>query len=158
MCKSERSQVNYVIKQIDMKFLNEAQISLLLREVQILKICDHPNIVKCREVYQTKKKKLCIVMEYGEGGDLEQKIKSQQGHLFPESQILDWFTQMCLALKHVHDKKIIHRDIKSSNVFLKKDNTILLGDFGIAKKLKFTDEKAQSQIGTPYYLSPEIID
>lgn len=65
---------------------------------------------------------------------------------------------MCLALKHVHDKKIIHRDLKSSNVFLKVDNTILLGDFGIAKELKFSEEKANSQIGTPYYLSPEIIE
>ncbi len=65
---------------------------------------------------------------------------------------------MCLALKHVHDRKIIHRDIKSQNVFLMKDNTIKMGDFGIARVLSCTREKAKTVVGTPYYLSPEIIE
>ena len=65
---------------------------------------------------------------------------------------------MCLALKHVHDRKIIHRDIKSQNVFLMNDNTIKMGDFGIARVLSSTKEKAKTVVGTPYYLSPEIIE
>lgn len=79
-------------------------------------------------------------MEYADGGDLSKKIKEQKGtgKLFDEATILDWFTQMCLAIKHVHDRKIIHRDIKGQNVFITKSNTVKLGDFGIARILNKT--------------------
>uniref|UniRef100_A0A2D4NTH2 non-specific serine/threonine protein kinase n=1 Tax=Micrurus surinamensis TaxID=129470 RepID=A0A2D4NTH2_MICSU len=77
---------------------------------------------------------------------------------FSEDQIMDWFVQICLALKHVHDRKILHRDIKSQNIFLTKDGTIQLGDFGIARVLNSTVELARTCIGTPYYLSPEICE
>ncbi|NXW06047.1 NEK1 kinase, partial [Fregetta grallaria] len=99
---------------------------------------------------------LYIVMDYCEGGDLFKKINAQKGILFSEDQILDWFVQICLALKHIHDRKILHRDIKSQNIFLTKDGTIQLGDFGIARVLNSTAELARTCIGTPYYLSPEI--
>ena len=59
-------------------------------------------------------------MDYADGGDLTQKIKAQKGKLFDENQIIDWFTQICLAIKHIHDRKILHRDIKSQNIFLTK--------------------------------------
>ena len=75
-----------------------------------------------------------------------------------EFQILDWFTQICLALKHVHDRKIIHRDLKCQNIFLTKERIIKLGDFGISRVLTSTIEKAKTMVGTPYYLSPEIIE
>jgi NIMA (never in mitosis gene a)-related kinase len=91
------------------------------------------------------------------GGDLLQHIKQARGHYFPEAQILDWFTQIALALKHCHDRKILHRDIKSQNIFLTSKNTAKLGDFGIAKVLSNTIDKARTIVGTPYYISPEII-
>ena len=62
-----------------------------------------------------------------------QRIKKNKGKHFPEAQILDWFTQMALALKHCHDQKILHRDLKSQNIFLTSKNYVKLGDFGIAK-------------------------
>ena len=71
---------------------------------------------------------------------------------------MDWFTQICLAIKHIHDKKILHRDLKSQNIFLTKNGLIKLGDFGIAKCLNFTLDKARTVVGTPYYLSPEIVE
>jgi NIMA (never in mitosis gene a)-related kinase len=71
--------------------------------------------------------------------------------------VLNWFTQICLALKHVHDRKILHRDLKSQNIFLTKKGMIKLGDFGIARVLSDTKSKAKTVVGTPYYLSPEII-
>ena len=74
-------------------------------------------------------------MDYADGGDLSMKIREQNGKFFPENKILDWFTQVCLAIKHIHDRKILHRDIKSQNIFLMKDGRIKLGDFGIAKCL-----------------------
>ena len=56
---------------------------------------------------------LYIIMDYCDGGDLHSRIQAQRGILFPEDQILDWFVQITLALKHVHDRKVLHRDIKS---------------------------------------------
>uniref|UniRef100_A0A2K6EZ86 non-specific serine/threonine protein kinase n=1 Tax=Propithecus coquereli TaxID=379532 RepID=A0A2K6EZ86_PROCO len=86
-------------------------------------------------LYFVENGSLYIVMDYCEGGDLFKRINAQKGILFQEDQILDWFVQICLALKHVHDRKILHRDIKSQNIFLTKDGTVQLGDFGIARVL-----------------------
>jgi NIMA (never in mitosis gene a)-related kinase 1/4/5 len=63
-----------------------------------------------------------------------------------------------LAVKHCHDKKTIHRDLKSQNIFMTKNKIIKLGDFGIAKVLSSLREKVKTIIGTPYYLAPEIIE
>jgi NIMA (never in mitosis gene a)-related kinase len=60
-------------------------------------------------------------------------------------------------VKHVHDRKILHRDLKSQNIFLTKTGIIKLGDFGISRVLNSTKSKAQSILGTPYYCSPEIL-
>jgi NIMA (never in mitosis gene a)-related kinase len=130
-----------------------------VQEAKILEKLDHPNIIKFREVYVEKKSKhtLHIVMDYADGGDLQIRIRGQKGKYFLESQILDWFTQTCLSIKHIHDRKILHRDIKSQNIFLTKNGLVKLGDFGIAKCLNYTMDKAKTIVGTPYYLSPEIV-
>lgn len=98
-------------------------------------------------------------MDYADGGDLSGKIKKYTAarKKISEDTILDWVTQMCLALKYIHDRKIIHRDIKAQNIFLMSDNTIRFGDFGVARVLASTLEKAKTQVGTPYYISPEIL-
>ena len=75
---------------------------------------------------------------------------------FTENQILDYLIQITLALNHMHTKHILHRDIKSQNIFLTKNNMIKLGDFGVSKTLESTFEKAKSVIWTPYYYIPEI--
>lgn len=92
------------------------------------------------------------------GGDLSKKVAEAKIAPLEEERILDWFTQICLGLKHVHDRKILHRDLKSQNIFLTKSGIVKLGDFGIAKILNSTRENARTMIGTPYYLSPEIVD
>lgn len=130
-------------------------------EAKILKELNHHCIIKFIEVFRSTKPipTLNIVMDYAAGGDLQKRIKSQRqkNRYFSENLILDWFTQICLALKHIHDKKILHRDLKSQNIFLTENGLIKLGDFGIAKCLNFTMEKASTIVGTPYYLSPEIV-
>lgn len=67
-----------------------------------------------------------------------------------------WFLELCQAIKYIHLKKILHRDIKTQNVFLDENKTIKLGDFGISKALDNTTDFAQTSIGTPYFLPPEI--
>ena len=123
-----------------------------------MKALDHPNIIRFKDAYTSKRGKLCIVMDYADGGDLQSKIKDQKGALFSENQILDWFVQICLAIKHVHDKRILHRDLKSQNIFMMRSCRIKLGDFGIARVLSSTKDNAKTMVGTPYYLSPEIIE
>ena len=132
----------------------------IYQEANILSYLDHPNIIKFYQIINdTKNDYFHIIMEYADGGDLSQKIKSQKPKHFQETQIITWFIQICSAIKYLHeDKRILHRDIKSSNIFLTKSNQVKLGDFGIAKCLSKTLEKAKTVIGTPYYLSPEIIN
>ena len=146
-----------VIKTIDLGNMSEDEKSEALQEAKILEKLDHQNIIKFREVFLENKTKLNIVMDYADGGDLQLKIKSSKDKHFSENQILDWFTQTSLALKHIHDRKILHRDVKSQNIFLTKNGLVKLGDFGIAKCLNYTMDKAKTIVGTPYYLSPELI-
>lgn len=154
-----------VIKQIDIGEMSEEERKETLKEAKILEVLNHPNITRFREVYKTKKGKLCIVMDYCDDGDLQTKIKTQakqktpsgRTQYFSEDQVLNWFTQICLAIKHTHDKKILHRDLKSQNIFMTKRGILKLGDFGIARVLSNTKSRAKTVVGTPYYLSPEII-
>ncbi|XP_053184149.1 serine/threonine-protein kinase Nek1-like [Scomber japonicus] len=153
--KSKEDGHQYVIKKIVISGLSTKKRRKAQEEVEVLSNMSHANIVKYKESFE-EGGCLYIVMDYCEGGDLSKKIESQEGERFSEKQILDWFVQICLALKHIHDKKILHRDIKPENIFLTKDGTVQLGDFGIARVLKSTEELATTSIGAPLYLSPEI--
>ncbi|KAM5264316.1 serine/threonine-protein kinase Nek1 [Ctenodactylus gundi] len=157
LVKSTEDGRQYVIKEINISRMSSKEREESRREVAVLANMKHPNIVQYRESFE-ENGSLYIVMDYCEGGDLFKRINAQKGILFQEDQILDWFVQICLALKHVHDRKILHRDIKSQNIFLTKDGTVQLGDFGIARVLNSTVELARTCIGTPYYLSPEICE
>ncbi|XP_029415410.1 serine/threonine-protein kinase Nek1 isoform X2 [Nannospalax galili] len=157
LVKSAEDGRQYVIKEINISRMSNKEREESRREVAVLANMKHPNIVQYRESFE-ENGSLYIVMDYCEGGDLFKRINAQKGILFQEDQILDWFVQICLALKHVHDRKILHRDIKSQNIFLTKDGTVQLGDFGIARVLNSTVELARTCIGTPYYLSPEICE
>ena len=159
LAKCDKEDKKYVIKQVMMEGMTDQEKRETFNEAAILKKLDHPNIIKFKEVFLQRKPKeaLNIVTEFADGGDLSQKIEQQKKKPFPESEILDYITQICLALQHIHKKKIINRDLKSGNVFLMKSGIVKLGDFGIAKGLKSTWEKAKTMVGTPYYLSPEII-
>ena len=146
-----------VIKQTDMKHLTEDEKMNAVLEGKLLEAFKHPYIIRFHEVYRTQTGKLCIVMDSADQGDIKSKITNQNGARFQEEQIMDWFVQIALAVKHVHDRKVIHRDIKSQNIFIDETGQIKLGDFGIARTLDRTSEMAESVVGSPLYLSPEIV-
>lgn len=107
-----------------------------------------------------KGSKLCIVMEFADGGDLTGAVEQRraQGTRYSEPEALGIFSQCCLALQHVHAKKFLHRDLKCQNIFMTKSGSVKLGDFGIAKVLDSTAAEAQTLIGTPIYLAPEVVN
>jgi len=148
-----------VIKAINLDNMTEDEQREAYLEAKIHENLSHTNIIKFKEVFISRqpKKTLHIVMDFADNGDLHDKIKGQKGKYFSEAQILDWFTQLCLAIKHIHDRKILHRDLKAQNIFITKNGIVKLGDFGIAKCLNLTLDKAITVVGTPYYLSPEIV-
>ncbi|XP_021232540.1 serine/threonine-protein kinase Nek5 isoform X2 [Numida meleagris] len=147
-----------VIKEIDLTKMPVKEKEASQKEVVLLAKMKHANIVTFYASLQ-EENKLYIVMEYCDGGDLMKRINMQHGVLFEEDQILSWFVQISLGLKHIHDRKILHRDIKSQNIFLSSNGKVAkLGDFGIARQLNDTMEFASTCVGTPYYLSPEICE
>ncbi|XP_070694405.1 serine/threonine-protein kinase Nek5-like [Pempheris klunzingeri] len=147
-----------VVKQIDLRKMSEREKEASKKEVTLLSKMNHPNIVAFISSFQ-ERGSLYIVMEYCDGGDLLKKINMQRGVPFTEEQVVDWFVQICLGLKHIHDRKILHRDIKSQNIFLTNGGMkAKLGDFGIARMLNNTMELARTCVGSPYYLSPEICE
>uniref|UniRef100_A0A3Q3JH73 non-specific serine/threonine protein kinase n=1 Tax=Monopterus albus TaxID=43700 RepID=A0A3Q3JH73_MONAL len=147
-----------VVKEIILRKMSARKKEVSKKEVTLLSKMNHPNIVTFITSFQ-EKGSLYIVMEYCDGGDLMKKIHMQRGVSFSEEQIVDWFVQICLGLKHIHDRKILHRDIKSPNIFLTSGGMkAKLGDFGIARMLNNTMELARTCVGTPYYLSPEICE
>ncbi|KAH9286707.1 Serine/threonine-protein kinase Nek1 [Echinococcus granulosus] len=157
LASSKKSRSLKVIKEIGISGMKTKEIEESRKEISVLAKLNHPNIVKYCHSFE-ESNAIYIVMEFCDGGDLYSKINSQNGVLFSEHEILDWFVQIALAVKHIHDHMILHRDIKSQNVFLTGKGRVKLGDFGIAKILKGTLDLARTCIGTPYYLSPEICE
>ena len=166
----KRDNCNFVIKKVDIGQLTEEEKKETKREVLIMQklaeLCDHPNIVAYYDSFLDKSlNQLCIVMEYADAGALSDIVKEHKsaGTQLPLETILQLFTQLALAVRAMHSVKpagILHRDLKTQNVFLKRDAQsgqldVKLGDFGLSKSLK-EDEMAKTIVGTPYNLAPEL--
>lgn len=137
--------------------LSQKEKENALNEVRILASITDPNIVSYKEAFLTENPSaLCIVMEYADGGDLYDKICKHQKNKtrFKEHEIWDIFIQIVKGLRALHSMKILHRDLKTANVFLNKDGTVKLGDLNVSKVAKMG--LVHTQTGTPYYASPEV--
>lgn len=155
-CK-DGARERVVIKEVKLAGLTAQQVADARKEAGFLAALRHPNIVAFRETF-TESGKLYIVMEYADGGDLAGRIQAAKTKrtAISEEEALAIFVQLCLALKHIHDRRIIHRDLKSANIFLTAAGVVKLGDLGIARALGSSADLAKTQIGTPYFLSPEL--
>ncbi|CAM4589733.1 serine/threonine-protein kinase Nek4 isoform X1 [Caretta caretta] len=146
----------YVIKKLNLKHASSRERKAAEQEAQLLSQLKHPNIVTYRESWEGEDGLLYIVMGFCEGGDLYHKLKEQRGKPLPENQVVEWFVQIAMALQYLHEKHILHRDLKTQNVFLTRTNIIKVGDLGIARVLENQYDMASTLIGTPYYMSPEL--
>ncbi|KAM4590641.1 serine/threonine-protein kinase Nek3 [Fundulus diaphanus] len=153
-CKN--TQDKYVLKEIQLP-KNQSKVQSSRKEAVLLSRMKHPNIVAFRETFEADGL-LCIVMEYCSGGDLLRRIQLQKSSHFTVDNILKWFAQMCAGAQHIHDKRVLHRDLKSKNIFLTDDGSVKLGDFGSACVLNSSNAYACTYVGTPYYVAPEIWD
>lgn len=146
-----------VVKQLEAA-LSGQERDAALREAALLRALRHPHIVGYREAFVTRSGHICLIMEYAEGGDLQQFLQEhrhREGAALPELLVLRWAVQLCSALEYLHGRNVLHRDIKSHNIFLRKDSKLQFGDFGISTVLRSNEDCVSSAIGTPCYASPE---
>ena len=147
----------YALKKVKLLNLSEKEKENSLNEVRILASVKSNFVVSYKEAFfDEKDNTLCIVMEFADRGDLYQKIVAHKksAKFFEESDIWRIFIQLVKGLKALHDLKILHRDMKSANVFLFSNGCAKLGDLNVSKVAR--RGLGYTQTGTPYYASPEV--
>ncbi|XP_074646197.1 uncharacterized protein LOC141902392 isoform X2 [Tubulanus polymorphus] len=156
LSKHRKDRKQYVLKKIDLQNASKRERKAAEQEVKLLSRLKHPNIVAYKDSFECDDGYLYIAMGYCEGGDLYNRLKEQKGVPLEERQVVEWFVQIAMALQYMHERNILHRDLKTQNIFLTKSKIIKVGDLGIARVLEGTNDMATTLIGTPYYMSPEL--
>jgi NIMA (never in mitosis gene a)-related kinase len=147
----------YALKCVQISKLSPVERQNSLNEIRLLASINHKNIISYKEsFYNEENHTLNMILEYADDGDLQTKIISKKkfGCFFEEKTIWSIFIQMVKGLNELHKKKIIHRDLKSANIFLMKNGVCKLGDLNVAKVVE--NGLLRTQTGTPYFASPEI--
>ncbi|XP_036102863.1 MAP/microtubule affinity-regulating kinase 3 isoform X2 [Molossus molossus] len=150
--KNENSFVLVAIKIIDKTQLNPTSLQKLFREVRIMKILNHPNIVKLFEVIETDKT-LYLIMEYASGGEVFDYLVAH-GRM-KEKEARAKFRQIVSAVQYCHQKRIVHRDLKAENLLLDADMNIKIADFGFSNEFT-VGSKLDTFCGSPPYAAPEL--
>ncbi|XP_063079761.1 MAP/microtubule affinity-regulating kinase 3 isoform X2 [Engraulis encrasicolus] len=140
------------IKIIDKTQLNPTSLQKLFREVRIMKILNHPNIVKLFEVIETEKT-LYLIMEYASGGEVFDYLVAH-GRM-KEKEARAKFRQIVSAVEYCHQKRIVHRDLKAENLLLDADMNIKIADFGFSNEFT-VGSKLDTFCGSPPYAAPEL--
>ncbi|XP_016876784.1 MAP/microtubule affinity-regulating kinase 3 isoform X17 [Homo sapiens] len=149
---NERDTENVAIKIIDKTQLNPTSLQKLFREVRIMKILNHPNIVKLFEVIETEKT-LYLIMEYASGGEVFDYLVAH-GRM-KEKEARSKFRQIVSAVQYCHQKRIVHRDLKAENLLLDADMNIKIADFGFSNEFT-VGGKLDTFCGSPPYAAPEL--
>eukprot|EP00038_Savillea_parva_P029102 m.68816 g.68816 ORF g.68816 m.68816 type:complete len:586 (+) comp8540_c0_seq2:305-2062(+) len=159
LCRDEDGKL-LVTKEIAIHSASERDE--VAREAEMLSLVSHPNVIHFERLHRVGAK-MAIVMEYADDGDVESKLASRRPrrlHL-PRAVVAQWMMQLLQALEHLHGHGIIHRDVKTANLFLTKNGFLKLGDFGVAKVLARNasavgGRTTATPLGTPMYIPPEI--
>tara|TARA_Y100000114_G_C11748474_1_gene322929 strand:+ start:297 stop:1202 length:906 start_codon:yes stop_codon:yes gene_type:complete len=145
----------YAMKRVSTYRMNDKNKQQLINEIKIIKYCKCPYIIPFVDcIYNPTN--IEIVTIYAKYGDFSKIIKKRVKK-FKENLIWSYFIQSCLGIEYLHKNNIIHRDIKSANIFLAKEDHVLIGDFGISKVLLNNKELTNTCIGTPFYMTPEML-
>uniref|UniRef100_A0A3Q1BNT5 Protein kinase domain-containing protein n=1 Tax=Amphiprion ocellaris TaxID=80972 RepID=A0A3Q1BNT5_AMPOC len=141
------------IKIVNREKLSESVLMKVEREIAILKLIEHPHVLKLHDVYENKKY-LYLVLEHVSGGELFDYLV-KKGRLTPK-EARKFFRQIMSALDFCHSHSICHRDLKPENLLLDEKNNIRIADFGMAS-LQVGDSLLETSCGSPHYACPEVI-
>ncbi|KAJ3319669.1 Protein kinase [Boothiomyces sp. JEL0866] len=151
IAKDNRTGEKVAIKQMDLAA--QPRKELLVNEIYVMKDSNHPNIVNYRDSFLVRND-LLVVMELMEGGPLTDVIEKNK---LNETQIATITLESLKGLQHLHQRNIIHRDIKSDNVLLNARGHVKITDFGFCAKLSADRSKRATMVGTPYWMAPEVV-
>ena len=160
LVKRKDNSKEFALKKVNLSNMSSKERENALKEVNFLAEIKDSNVIGYEEsFYDNNMSILYLVMEYAPFGDLN-KILAHNKNLkiyFSETELLNLYLQITSGLKAIHGKQIIHRDLKSANIFITQKNDLILkiGDFNVSKKIDYMNLK-NTQTGTPYYASPEI--
>ena len=134
MVRRKEDKKMYVMKVVDTRKMSHAMKresaleAIIMSKINCQYVCRYYDSFVCKD-------SINIIMQYCENGDLGKFLKRQMNRHLNEGMIWKFFIEMCLGLRYLHSNKILHRDIKTINMFLTKDNKIKIGDLGVAKML-----------------------
>ncbi|XP_059142130.1 serine/threonine-protein kinase Nek11-like [Physella acuta] len=158
LCKDKKCNNEFkVLKEISVGELEPDETVDAMHEARILSKLQHPGIVRFHDSF-IDGEFFCIITEYCQGGDLDHKITEQKklNKNFDENTVISWTIQLVLAVQYMHSRRVLHRDLKTRNIFL-HNNLLKIGDFGISRILMNSSDMASTFTGTPYYMSPEVL-
>lgn len=148
------------IKVLDLNEVPENEHEAALNEVRIMAALRHENVVRYEHSF-VEGHCLYIAMELCTLGDLRRALDERRGALLPETLVLSYLEQLLGGLAYLHSNRIIHRDLKTSNIFLASSSrgaVLRIGDLGVARLLSSRSKCARTLVGTPYYISPELLE
>jgi NIMA (never in mitosis gene a)-related kinase len=146
------------IKRIKIFDLHAAVRKEVDTEISLLQKLDHPNLIQYHEHFHHESD-LYIVMELAIGGQMAHKVEAvrKTSVRIEEKLLWGWLNDVASGLAYLHSRRVLHRDVKPSHIFLGDDGQAKLGDFGLSKVMSAKTQIAFSCVGTPFYMSPELV-
>ncbi|KAG1666677.1 hypothetical protein FOA52_013589 [Chlamydomonas sp. UWO 241] len=154
-----KTRKKYVLKRIRMARQNDWQRAATKHEIKLGSMLSHPYVVEFVKSWVRDGHEMNVVYGYCEQGDLQAAVERCKGVHFDEQQLRRWLAQMLLALQYMQSKHVLHRDLKTSNIFLTSAGDVQVGDFGLATHSEggSCGSHDQSIVGTPHFMSPEVL-
>ncbi|EQC29379.1 NEK protein kinase [Saprolegnia diclina VS20] len=156
--KRMADDVLVALKKIAIDVMDKRAREKTLKEVRLVQSVHHPNIIQYLDAFIAGNE-LCIAFEWAEAGDLKRQIRkaNEKDTRLDERLVWKYFAQIAAAIDHMHTHRIMHRDIKPANIFLMSSGQVKVGDLGLGRHLSENTMEAHSKVGTPLYMSPEVL-